>query len=161
MNKKLLIALALLTSLVFCLSLAGPASAAPAGGKPGVKAQTGRTGGQFTEEQKEAFQQEWLPAYLKYWDKNKNGQLDEDERALSKKSRVANREANKLVILKKYDKNKNGQIDEEEKEAVRSGFKANREKLTKKFDKNKDGKLDVDEKVKYLEFIDKNPGGGV
>ena len=56
-------------------------------------------------------------ADLKKYDANKDGQLDDAEKAAMKADKDAKREADKKARLEKYDTDKDGKISKEEKAA--------------------------------------------
>lgn len=64
------------------------------------------------------------PSVLKRYDKNKDGALDETEKAKWEADKAAVRDkkkAEKAAMLEKYDTNKNGRLDEEEQAAAKLG----------------------------------------
>ncbi len=88
---------------------------------------------------------------LQKYDTNKDGKLDDSERAQMKADFQAKREAEKAAMLQKYDTNKDGKLDDTERAAMRS------DKLTERFkqlDTNGDGVISLDE------FKAQKPMGG-
>jgi len=91
---------------------------------------------------------------MKRFDKNKDGKLDEDEKAAAKE---ANREEitgrkgkarenlGKKAVLK-FDKNGDGKLDDAERAEVAKAIETN-PRLVKRFDKDGDGKLNEAEKT--------------
>lgn len=69
---------------------------------------------------KEGAQEKPVPAaVLKKYDKNKDGKLDDQEKAAWKADQKKQREDQ----LKKYDKNKDGKLDAEEKAAMKEDLR--------------------------------------
>lgn len=109
---------------------------------------------------------------LKRFDKNGDGQLDDEERNAMRESLGGQRGAggpggfNREEMMKRFDKNGDGQLDEEERNAMRESFGGqrgaggpggfNREEMMKRFDKNGDGELDEEERNAMRESF----GGG-
>ncbi len=62
---------------------------------------------------------------MEKFDANKDGQLDEQEKAAMKADFEAKKAERKAKFMEKFDVNKNGQIDEEEKAAIKADFEAN------------------------------------
>jgi hypothetical protein len=72
------------------------------------------------ETKKEGAKEKPVPAaVLKKYDKNKDGKLDDQEKAAWKADQKKQREEQ----LKKYDKNKDGKLDAEEKAAMKEDLK--------------------------------------
>jgi hypothetical protein len=61
-------------------------------------------------------------AALEKYDKNKDGKLDEEERAAARAERGGSKGGDdaRKAALEKYDKNKDGKLDEEERAAARA-----------------------------------------
>lgn len=112
---------------------------------------------------------------LERYDANKDGKLDEAEKAKAKEEfvkRAGPREGRKLSpevegrLLEKFDANKNGKLDDDEKAKAREEHMKHRtergkagegrDKLMSKYDANGDGKLDEAEKAKAREEFGKN-----
>lgn len=102
---------------------------------------------------------------LKRFDKNHDGQLDDNERAAMKAEMEKHREGDrpsKEELLKKFDKNGDGELDENERAAAkaamgeRRGDGPNYEEMLKKFDLNGDGKLDDNEREAAKKEWEKN-----
>ena len=79
---------------------------------------------------------------LQKYDTNKDGKLDDAEKAGMKADFQAKREAKKAEILAKFDTNKDGKLDESEKAAMRD---ARATEAFGKLDANKDGQISLDE----------------
>ncbi len=62
---------------------------------------------------------------LEKFDANKDGQLDDQEKAAMKAEFEAKKAEMKQKFMEKFDTNKNGQIDEDEKAAIKADFEAN------------------------------------
>ena len=86
--------------------------------------------------------------FLKKFDKNGDGKLDDSEKAVMKQAK----QARHAEMLAKYDTNKDGKLDESEKEAMK---KAHHEKMLKKYDKDRDGVLSEEEKAAAKENWEK------
>jgi hypothetical protein len=67
-------------------------------------------------EKKKAAEENPKAKWMEKYDKNKDGKLDEAERAALKKDREAD-------YLKKFDKNGDGKLDDEEKAAAKEAMK--------------------------------------
>ena len=76
-----------------------------------------------------------LPDWVKKYDKNGDGKLDEQERMALQKERQAE-------MLKKYDKNGDGKIDETERQAMMDDRKKEREAAIAKREGNLKKKLE-------------------
>jgi Ca2+-binding EF-hand superfamily protein len=104
-----------------------------------------------------------LGEFLKQFDKNGDGKLDETEREAAKAAYLARKGEHdgkyREEMLKKFDTNGDGKIDENEKKAAMAkmqemkeqrekngGEWPGKEEMLKRFDKNGDGKLDEEEK---------------
>jgi Ca2+-binding EF-hand superfamily protein len=88
---------------------------------------------------------------LDRFDKNKDGQLDEMEKAEMKQAmqgKAAEFTKKHPEAIKKFDTDGDGKLNEGEFKAAREGH---RQEMLKKFDANKDGKLDSTEKAKLRE----------
>ncbi len=76
------------------------------------------------------------PSVLKRYDKNKDGALDDSERAKWEADKVARREkerSERAALLEKYDTDKDGKLSEEEKAEAKLGWQKERsEKETEK-----------------------------
>lgn len=79
---------------------------------------------------------------MEKFDTNKDGKLDDAERAQAKAAFEAKHEAMKQERLAKYDANKDGKLDDAERGAMRSAKVA---RQFKRLDVNGDGKLTLDE----------------
>lgn len=97
---------------------------------------------------------------LKRFDKNKDGRLDDDERAEAHETMLQEQMAKEApppgaqglgyfpeLALELFDRNHNGQLDEDERTEAgafveRGDPEATREALRRRFDQNRDGKLD-------------------
>lgn len=116
---------------------------------------------------------------LERFDTNKDGKLDDAERAKAKEAMAERRkdggggprgEEFRAKMLEKYDANKDGKLDDAEKAKAREEFAKNgprrepspemKARMLEKYDANKDGKLDDAEKAKaHEEFRKDHPGG--
>jgi hypothetical protein len=76
------------------------------------------------------------------FDVNKDGQLDDAERAKLKEAFAAKRAQHKATALAKFDGNRDGQLDDAERTAMRDARILQR---FAKLDSNGDGQLSVDE----------------
>jgi hypothetical protein len=76
------------------------------------------------------------------FDLNKDGTLDDAERAKAKEAFGAMREAKKKEMLAKFDTNKNGTLEDAEKQAMHD---ARTQERFAALDTNRDGKLTIDE----------------
>jgi len=85
------------------------------------------------------------PEMLKEYDTDKDGKLNDEERAEMMKKMRAQMEARQKAMLEKYDANKDGKLDEAETKAAREG---QQKEMLEKYDANKDGKLDDEERAK-------------
>ncbi|MDQ3365511.1 MAG: hypothetical protein M3680_08790 [Myxococcota bacterium] len=76
------------------------------------------------------------------FDVDKNGTIDDAERAKLKEAFAAMRAQHKAEKLAKFDANRNGTLDDAERTAMRN---ARSERRFAKLDVNRDGKLTIDE----------------
>jgi HlyD family secretion protein len=137
--------------------IATVANGAPADGQAAPGQDAARRGGFNREE------------FMKQFDKNGDGQIDESEREAMRTAMAARFAGgspdgaggppqggmpNREDMMKRFDKNGDGKLDDSEREAMRSsmggqgapgGF--NREEMMKRFDKNGDGQLDEEERA--------------
>ena len=99
---------------------------------------------------------------LAKFDANKDGQLDEQEKAAMKTAFEARKAEFEKKMLEKFDANKDGQLDDQEKAAMKAAFEARKaefeKKMLEKFDANKDGQLDDQEKAAMKEEFSKRCG---
>jgi 5-hydroxyisourate hydrolase-like protein (transthyretin family) len=79
---------------------------------------------------------------LQKYDTNKDGKLDDTEKAAMKADFQAKHAQQKAEMLAKYDTNKDGKLDDAEKAAMRD---ARATEAFKKLDTNGDGQLSIDE----------------
>lgn len=79
---------------------------------------------------------------LQKFDTNKDGKLDDSEKAALKAEFQAKREQRKAEMLAKFDTNKDGKLDDAEKAAMRDE-RAN--EMFKKLDTNGDGQISLTE----------------
>jgi Ca2+-binding EF-hand superfamily protein len=88
--------------------------------------------------------------YVRRFDKNGDGKLDQAERteakSTMKQERSAKAERRQKNLLKRYDKNGDGKLDEAEKAAAFDDV-ASRPRFIKRHDKDGDGKLSPEEKA--------------
>ena len=82
------------------------------------------------------------PKFSQKYDTNKDGKLDDGERAQLKADMQAKFAAKKAAMLAKYDINKDGKLDKTERAVMRND---RAEEAFKKADKNGDGQLSMDE----------------
>lgn len=82
------------------------------------------------------------PEILQKYDTNKDGKLDDSEKAAMKADFEAKHEQRKAEMLAKFDTNKDGKLDDSEKAAMRD---ARATEEFKKLDTNGDGQLSLDE----------------
>ncbi len=98
-------------------------------------------------------QKELSPEVVAKYDKDGDGQLNEEESAAAKSAQGEKKIGKKRAeILKKFDKDGDGELNKEEQDAVRADKK---QKLIEQFDEDKDGKLNETEKAKMMELIQK------
>jgi len=86
------------------------------------------------------------------FDANKDGKLDENEKAEMKKAW----QDKKAKFVKKFDTNGDGQLDESEKAAAKQEHERKRAEIIQKFDQNGDGKLDGEERKAAKEYCKQN-----
>ena len=79
---------------------------------------------------------------LQKYDTNKDGKLDDAEKAAMKADFKAQHEQRKAEMLAKFDTNKDGKLDDAEKAAMRD---ARATEVFQKLDTNKDGQISLDE----------------
>lgn len=84
-------------------------------------------------------------ALLETFDKDKDGQLSDDEKNAMKAEMLAKMEARKAKVLEKYDLDKDGKLSDTEKATLKADMDARRLALIEKYDADKDGKLGVKE----------------
>lgn len=103
---------------------------------------------------------------MKRFDKNGDGQLDEEERNAMRESFGGMRGqggpggpggSNREEMMKRFDKNGDGQLDEEERNAMRE---TTRQEMLKRFDKNGDGEIDDEERNAMRESFGGQRGQG-
>ncbi|HEV8255205.1 MAG TPA: EF-hand domain-containing protein [Vicinamibacteria bacterium] len=83
---------------------------------------------------------------MEKYDTNKDGKLDDQERAALRQDMEARRAQHRQWLLEKYDANHDGKLDEQERAAMRADRKAHREEFLKRFDTDGDGKLSQSER---------------
>jgi 5-hydroxyisourate hydrolase-like protein (transthyretin family) len=79
---------------------------------------------------------------LSKYDTNKDGKLDDSEKAVMKADFQAKHEQKKAEMLAKFDTNKDGKLDDSEKAVMRD---ARATEAFSKLDANKDGQISLDE----------------
>lgn len=118
---------------------------------------------------------------LKQFDKNGDGRLDDDERALAHEAMLDQQEKRRAAkeaalntevdqsfrrrVLEQFDKNHDGKLDDAERAEARSYFEENgigqnpavRAELLKRFDRNGDGRLDETERTEMQRFLQNRP----
>ncbi|MFH1067012.1 MAG: hypothetical protein V1746_03855, partial [bacterium] len=83
-----------------------------------------------------------MSPWMQKHDINKDGKVDDKERAAMQKDAQERSAKMRTKWLEEYDKNKDGKLDDDEKAAMKKEREAAREKkILEKYDKNKDGKL--------------------
>lgn len=87
--------------------------------------------------------QKWKEKWKEKCDLNKDGTVDDAERAIAKETWEKKREQRHVEMLAKYDANQDGELDKTEREAMR---KAHHEEMLAKYDTDKDGKLSKEER---------------
>lgn len=96
-------------------------------------------------------------ALLEKFDTNKDGKLDETERAAAREATRENRGKLREQALAKFDKDGDGKLNDEEKAAAREAMKErageHRKDIVAKFDKDGDGKLNDEEKAAAREAM--------
>lgn len=101
-------------------------------------------------------------ALLEKFDANKDGQLDETERAAAREAMKEQAAERRQEAIAKFDKDGDGTLNDEEKAAARVAVKeragAQRQDIVAKFDKDGDGKLSDDEKVAAREAMKERAG---
>jgi len=97
---------------------------------------------------------------IKKFDKDGDGELNEDEKAAMKTAMKKRHEAAKAKMLELFDANNDGKLCEDEKAAMKDAKNKKRKEiktaLLAKFDKNENGKLDQDEREGVREWMKEN-----
>ncbi len=132
-----------LKHIFFCGLVIGSLQLATAFAEPGEEG----AGGGDPAADKAARQQRIHQKMLEKYDANKDGQLDDAEKAKAKEDHEARKQKRHEAMLKKFDTNGDGKLDDAEKAAMKEQFKAKKAERIKKFDTNGDGKLDDAEKA--------------
>ena len=97
------------------------------------------------------------PEVLAKFDKDGDGKLNDEERAVAKAAGEAKMEERKKEMLAKFDKDGDGKLNEEERKAAEEERK---KEMLAKFDKDGDGKLSEEERKAAREaFGGGRPGG--
>ena len=81
-------------------------------------------------------------AILEKYDTNKDGKLDDSERAVLRADMKAKREAKHAQMLAKYDTNKDGKLDQQERKVMRDDRAT---AAFQKMDKDGNGSISLDE----------------
>ncbi len=104
-----------------------------------------------------------LPDFMKQYDTNGDGQLNEQEQVAMQTAMRADFEKRPAEQIKKYDKNGDGQLNEKEQAAVQADYDKLRAEMMKKYDTNGDGNLDENERTvrdaSRLKTYDRNSDG--
>ncbi len=96
------------------------------------------------------------PEILEKFDADKDGKLNDEERAAAKAARGEREGKMKKEMLEKFDADKDGTLSDAEKETMRAEMK---KKMLEKFDKDGDGKLSEEEKSEMRKSMPHPPGG--
>ncbi len=135
MRRVMLVAGAMLVSVVFGSPLA-------------ARADDGVTGGHKGD-------------MLKQFDTDGDGKLSDAEKATAKAAWEAKRAEHDKEMLAKFDKDGDGKLNDEEKAAAHEAMKAEHAKeMLAKFDKNGDGKLDAAEQAEMDKAMLAHKGKG-
>lgn len=86
------------------------------------------------------------PEVIEKFDKDGDGQLNEEERKAAMEERRARMEERRKKMLAEFDKDGDGKLNEEERKAAREAMEAKREELLEKYDADKDGRLSPEER---------------
>jgi len=104
-----------------------------------------------------------LPDFMKQYDTNNDGRLDEQEQSAMQTAMRAEFEKRRAEQVKKYDKNGDGQLNEKEQAAMQADYEKLRAEMMKKYDTNGDGQLDDNERTARdaarLKAYDRNGDG--
>ncbi|MFN0069688.1 MAG: EF-hand domain-containing protein [Limisphaerales bacterium] len=96
-------------------------------------------------------------AMLERFDANKDGRLDETERAAAREAMKEQAAERRQEALAKFDKDGDGKLSDDEKAAAKEAMKERagerRQELLAKFDKDGDGKMSDDEKAAAREAM--------
>ncbi len=122
-----------------------------------IAAAFGIVGSAYAEEAKPDREQRKLPPeVIAKFDKDGDGELNEEERAAAKAEREEKMKEKKQEMIAKFDKDGDGELNEEERKAARA---AGKQMMLEKFDKDGDGTLNDDEKAAMREAMKDRPGG--
>lgn len=101
-------------------------------------------------------------ALLERFDANKDGQLDETERAAARDAMQEQAAGRRQEALAKFDKDGDGKLSDEEKAAAKEALKdragERRQDIVAKFDQDGDGKLNDAEKAAAREAMKARAG---
>jgi Ca2+-binding EF-hand superfamily protein len=149
--NRILLALVTAGGLTAALVLPAYAGDDPAP-KPGAEQRRGGPRGHRRHRMREATAFASLRRrVLEKFDANKDGSLDESERAAAKAAHEAKRAELRAKVLERFDADKNGTLDDAENAAIRKGHQERRQafraKVLERFDADKDGTLDDAERA--------------
>lgn len=103
-------------------------------------------------------------ALLEKFDKDGDGELNEEERKAAREAREAQMKERRAEMIAKFDTDGDGELNEEERKAAREAAQAAmKERLLKRFDEDGDGQLNADEQAKADKALERlrqhRPGG--
>jgi len=93
---------------------------------------------------------------IQKYDQNRDGTLDDQEKAALRADMKAKHEARKAEMLAKYDTNKDGKLDAQEREVMKS---ERAELMFKKLDQDGNGQISLDEFKAGQRFARHHHGG--
>ena len=116
---------------------------------------TGLIGGVHAEEgKKDRPERKLPPEIVDKFDKDGDGELNEDERKAAREARRDKMKERREEMLKKYDADGDGKLDEEERKVAREAMKA---RMLERFDKDGDGELNDDERAEMRKEMKDRP----
>lgn len=110
---------------------------------------------QAEEGKKDRPQRKLPPEIIEKFDKDGDGELNEDERKAAREAHGDRMKAWRKGMIEKFDKDGDGKLNEEESKAARAEGKA---RMLKRFDKDGDGTLNDDEKAEMRKEMNHRPG---